>query len=152
MGEDPNGIPNNLVPFIAQVAVGQREKLLVYGNDYPTSDGTGVRDYIHVVDLAIGHLKAANYLLQNKKGIYTWNLGRGCGYTVLAVINAFEKASGQKIPYEFVARRAGDVAECWSDCNKANKELNWYAERDLQQMMRDVWRWQKNNPNGFVPG
>ena len=150
IGEAPDGIPNNLVPFIAQVAIGQREKLLIYGNDYPTSDGTGIRDYIHVVDVALGHLKAADYLLQNKKGIYTWNLGRGCGHTVLEVVGAFEQASGKKIPYEFGSRRAGDVAECWADCSKANRELNWYAQRDLAQMMMDVWRWQKNNPNEFA--
>ncbi len=150
IGEASDGIPNNLVPFIAQVAIGQREKLLIYGNDYRTSDGTGVRDYIHVVDLALGHLKAADYLLQNKKGIYTWNLGRGCGHTVLEVVDAFEQSSGKKIPYEFGPRRAGDVAEYWADCSKANSELNWYAQRDLSQMMVDVWRWQKNNPNGFA--
>ena len=149
LGEDPNGIPNNLVPYIAQVAIGKLEKLLVYGNDYLTIDGTGVRDYIHVVDLAKGHLQASGYLLTHDGGLNIWNLGTSKGYTVLEVIKAFEKVSEQKIPYEIVARRSGDTAECWADCTKANQELGWYAERNLQKMMIDVWQWQKNNPNGF---
>lgn len=148
IGEDPNGIPNNLVPYITQVAVGKLNKLAVFGGDYPTHDGTGVRDYIHVVDLAKGHL-AALYKINHSEGCHVWNLGTGQGYSVLDVINEFEKVSGVKVPYEVVARRSGDIAECWSNPQKANLELDWIAERNLTHMMQDTWRWQKNNPNGY---
>lgn len=143
IGENPKGIPNNLLPFIAQVAVGKREKLTVFGNDYPTPDGTGVRDYIHVVDLAKGHVAALNYL-PSHAGVHTWNLGTGQGYSVLAMIKAFEQASGVKIPYKIVERRAGDIATCYSDPSKAKQELNWQAEKGLAEMMQDAWRWQQN--------
>ncbi|GAB4270412.1 MAG: UDP-glucose 4-epimerase GalE [Candidatus Rifleibacteriota bacterium] len=148
IGEDPNGIPNNLMPFITQVAVGKREKLNVFGNDYPTHDGTGVRDYIHVVDLADGHLAALNKLRENP-GLKVWNLGTGKGYSVLDVIKAFEKAANRKIPFQIVGRRPGDIAECYADPGLANKELNWQAKRDLNQMCLDSWRWQSLNPNGY---
>ncbi len=148
IGEDPNGIPNNLLPYITQVAIGRLPKLQVFGNDYPTIDGTGIRDYIHVVDLAKGHLAALNKI-QNQTGVGIWNLGTGTGYSVLEIITAFEKASGIKIPYEFSARRPGDIAKCWSDPNKAFNELSWQAKFNLEQMMVDTWRWQKQNPNGF---
>lgn len=148
IGEDPNDIPNNLMPYITQVAVGKLEKLSVFGDDYPTHDGTGVRDYIHVVDLADGHLKALNKL-EEDPGIVTYNLGTGQGYSVLDVIKAFEKASGQDIPYEIADRRPGDVASCYADPAKAEKELGWKAERDLLDMCRDSWRWQRKNPKGF---
>ncbi|MFZ9035987.1 MAG: UDP-glucose 4-epimerase GalE [Francisellaceae bacterium] len=149
IGEDPDGIPNNLVPFISQVAIGKLKQLAVYGNDYPTVDGTGLRDYIHVVDLALGHLKACEYLNSHASGIYTWNLGTGHPYSVLQVIDAFEKASGVKIPYVISPRRDGDIAECWSCCEKAYKELGWKAKRDIEQMMIDSWHWQSKNPNGY---
>ena len=148
IGEDPNGIPNNLVPYIAQVAVGRLRELSVFGGDYPTPDGTGVRDYIHVVDLAIGHLKALEKLRQNP-GVVTYNLGTGRGYSVLEVVAAFERASGRKIPYRIVARRPGDVALTYADPSKANRELGWCAERGLDEMCADVWRWQSNNPDGY---
>lgn len=143
IGENPKGIPNNLLPYIAQVAVGKREKLTVFGNDYPTQDGTGVRDYIHVVDLAKGHLAALNYL-QSHAGVHTWNLGTGQGYSVLEMIKAFEQASGVTIPYSLAERRAGDIATCYSDPSKAKQELNWQAEKGLAEMMQDAWRWQQN--------
>lgn len=148
IGEDPNGIPNNLLPFISQVAVGRLNKLSVFGGDYPTPDGTGVRDYIHVVDLADGHLKALNYIQQHA-GLGVWNLGTGKGYSVLDMVRAFEQASGRAVPYEVAARRAGDIAECWADPTKARAELGWQAERGLHDMMQDTWRWQLQNPNGF---
>ena len=143
IGELPNGAPNNLVPYVSQVAGGGLTELSVYGDDYETPDGTGVRDYIHVVDLAIGHLKACEYM-QDKTGVHVWNLGTGNGYSVLEVISAFEKASGKKIPYKIKPRRAGDIAKCWADCSKASQELNWRAQRDLATMMKDSWRWQEN--------
>lgn len=149
IGEDPNGIPNNLFPFISQVAVGKREKLSVYGNDYPTKDGTGVRDYIHVVDLSIGHLRALE-AYTGKTGCRPVNLGAGKGYSVLEVIVAFEKASGKKIPYEIVARRPGDVATVYADPSKANAELNWHTTKSLDEMCADSWKWQSMNPQGFA--
>jgi UDP-glucose 4-epimerase len=141
IGEEPNGIPNNLMPFIAQVAEGRRERLSVYGNDYPTADGTGVRDYIHVVDLAIGHVKTLERL-RERPGICTYNLGTGLGNSVLEMIGAFEKASGVAIPYRVVARRPGDIAACYADPRHAQKELGWSAARTLEQMCADTWRWQ----------
>lgn len=148
IGEDPNGIPNNLMPYVTQVAVGKLPRLRVFGNDYPTRDGTGVRDYIHVVDLAKGHLAALNYLLTHE-GSWTVNLGTGRGYSVLEVIQAFERATGQRIPYDIVARRPGDVAQCYADPSKAEKLLGWRAERDLVAMCADAWKWQQTNPNGY---
>jgi UDP-glucose 4-epimerase len=148
IGEDPNGIPNNLVPYIAQVAVGKLPELQVFGNDYPTSDGTGVRDYLHVVDLAIGHLKALDKL-RSKPGLVTFNLGTGRGYSVLEVVEAFAKASGRRIPYSIVGRRPGDIASCYADPEKARMELGWSAEKDVDDMCADVWRWQANNPDGY---
>ena len=149
IGENPKGIPNNLLPYITQVAVGKLVCLGVFGNDYPTPDGTCVRDYIHVVDLADGHIKAMKKMLNDKPEVRIYNLGTGKGYSVLDVINAFEKANDLKINYVFKDRRAGDVPECYSDPSKANRELGWVAKRDLETMCRDSWRWQKNNPNGF---
>ena len=148
MGEDPNGIPNNLMPYITQVAIGKREYLNVWGDDYDTPDGTGVRDYIHVVDLALGHIKAVEKV-ENSEGLFIYNLGTGKGYSVLDVVNAFEKASGVKIPYKIGPRRDGDIATCYSDPGKAYKELGWKAERDIEEMCEDSWRWQKQNPNGY---
>lgn len=148
IGEDPNGIPNNLMPYIAQVAVGKLPELRVFGDDYPTRDGTGVRDYIHVVDLAKGHLKALDKLKEHP-GIVTYNLGTGCGYSVLEVIEAFKEASGKKIPYNIVDRRPGDVASCYADPSLAEKDLYWSAKRSLQLMCSDAWRWQSQNPNGY---
>lgn len=148
IGEDPNGIPNNLLPYIAQVAVGKLPELAVFGNDYPTPDGTGVRDYIHVVDLAEGHLRALE-ALHTCTGTHVWNLGTGHGYSVLAMIRAFEAASGQRVPYRVVPRRPGDIATCYADPSKAARELGWKARRGLPEMMRDAWRWQSTNPNGF---
>lgn len=148
IGEDPTGIPNNLLPFIAQVAVGRREKLKVFGADYPTPDGTGVRDYIHVVDLADGHLKALD-VISDGGGLRTWNLGTGNGYSVLEVREAFEKASGCEIPYEIVDRRPGDVAVSYADPSSALADLGWSATRDIDTMCRDHWRWQHENPNGY---
>ena len=148
IGEDPRGIPNNLMPYIAQVAVGRRDYLSVFGNDYPTPDGTGVRDYIHVVDLAQGHVKAVEKLLEGP-GVQVWNLGTGQGYSVLDMARAFEKASGRPVPYRFVPRRAGDIAQCYADPAKAERELGWKARRGLEEMCEDSWRWQSLNPNGF---
>jgi UDP-glucose 4-epimerase len=148
IGEDPNGIPNNLLPYIAQVAVGRLKQLSVFGGDYPTPDGTGVRDYIHVVDLATGHLKALEKLRQ-KPGVVAYNLGTGRGNSVLEVVAAFERASGREIPYRIVARRPGDVALTYADPSKAQRELGWRAELGLDEMCADVWRWQENNPNGY---
>ncbi len=143
IGEAPSGIPNNLLPYIAQVACGQREKLSVFGGDYPTPDGTGVRDYIHVVDLAEGHLAALDYLAANP-GLLTVNLGTGRGYSVLEIVRAFERASGHAVPYEIVARRAGDIAACYADPTLARERLGWSARRNLDAMCRDAWRWQCN--------
>lgn len=148
IGEDPNGIPNNLLPYISQVAVGKLQQLSVYGDDYPTVDGTGVRDYIHVVDLANGHLKALD-AIATSQGVHIWNLGTGQGYSVLQMVSAFEQAAGVAVPYAVVARRSGDIAECWADPAKAAQELGWKAEHSLDDMMRDTWRWQQSNPNGF---
>ena len=148
MGEDPNGIPNNLMPYITQVAIGKREKLNVWGNDYDTHDGTGVRDYIHVVDLALGHVKAVEKV-KKETGLFIYNLGTGKGYSVLDVVKAFEKASGVEIPYVIGPRREGDIATCYSDPSKAFKELGWKAERDIEEMCEDSWRWQSQNPNGY---
>jgi len=148
IGEDPSGIPNNLMPYIAQVAVGLRESLSVFGDDYATPDGTGVRDYIHVVDLARGHLKALDVLVSNQ-GVLTVNLGTGRGYSVLEVIAAFERASGRKVPYTLDDRRPGDVAQCYADPSQAKQILGWQAEYDLERMCQDAWRWQSLNPNGY---
>lgn len=148
IGENPNGIPNNLMPYITQVAEGKREYLTVFGNDYDTHDGTGVRDYIHVVDLAKGHLKALDKTL-NEKGVYIYNLGTGTGYSVLDVVKTFEKASGITVPYKISDRRPGDLATCYSDPSKAEKELNWKAEKGLYEMCADSYRWQHQNPNGY---
>lgn len=148
MGEDPNGIPNNLTPFIAQVAVGRRKKLAVFGGDYPTKDGTGVRDYIHVMDLADGHIAALNKVSQ-QAGLHIYNLGTGTGTSVLEVVAAFEKAVGKPIPYTISARRPGDIAEYWSTPAKAQRDLGWTAKYSIQDMADDVWRWQSMNPNGY---
>jgi UDP-glucose 4-epimerase len=149
IGEHPQGFPNNLMPFVAQVAVGQREKLLVFGNDYATPDGTGVRDYIHVMDLVEGHVVALDYLCR-QRGLHTINLGTGRGVSVLDMVAAFERASGQPVPYEIVARRPGDIAACWADPGLAQELLQWRASRSLQQMCEDAWRWQAGNPKGYV--
>lgn len=147
IGEDPNDIPNNLIPYISQVAVGKREYLRVFGNDYPTKDGTGVRDYIHVVDLAKGHVQALK-ALENPQ-ILTLNLIIGKGYSVLDIVHAFERASGRKIPYKIVERRLGDVAECYADPSYALEELGWKAQLGIDKMCEDAWRWQSQNPNGY---
>ncbi|MGN0572454.1 MAG: UDP-glucose 4-epimerase GalE, partial [Acutalibacteraceae bacterium] len=149
IGENPNGIPNNLMPYITQVAIGKRPYLSVYGNDYDTHDGTGVRDYIHVVDLALGHVKAVEKIVKDTPAVNVYNLGTGKGYSVLDVVNAFEQASGQHIEYKIVERRPGDIATCYSDASKAYNELGWKAERGLLEMCEDSWRWQSTNPNGF---
>jgi len=148
IGEDPNGIPNNLMPFIAQTAVGKREYLSVFGGDYDTPDGTGVRDYIHVVDLASGHVKALGQIRDLDK-VMTVNLGTGKGYSVLDMVKAFEKATGQKVPYKIVSRRAGDIATCYADPKYAKDVLGWEATRSIEQMCEDSWRWQSNNPEGY---
>ncbi|MEO6699737.1 MAG: UDP-glucose 4-epimerase GalE [Paraperlucidibaca sp.] len=148
IGEDPNGIPNNLLPYISQVAVGKLAKLSVFGDDYPTIDGTGVRDYIHVVDLAQGHVAALAFLA-HATGVQTWNLGTGQGYSVLEMIRAFEQASATQVPYAIVPRRVGDIATCYADPKKALAELGWQASRGLTEMMSDTWRWQSQNPDGF---
>ncbi|MGY5537944.1 UDP-glucose 4-epimerase GalE [Vibrio brasiliensis] len=148
LGEDPQGIPNNLMPFVSQVAVGRREFLSVFGNDYPTKDGTGVRDYIHVMDLSDGHVAALEKVGQ-KSGLHIYNLGTGNGYSVIEMVKAFELASGKNVPYQIVARRPGDIAECWADPSKAIKELGWQAKRTLEEMTSDTWRWQSNNPQGY---
>ena len=149
IGEDPNGIPNNLMPFVSQVAVGMREELLVYGNDYPTHDGTGVRDYIHVVDLAAGHV-AALEALDKQQTTLTVNLGTGRGYSVLDVVQAFEKASERPVPFRITQRRPGDIASCYADSALASELMGWQAVRDLDTMCRDAWRWQSMNPNGYL--
>lgn len=148
IGEDPKGIPNNLVPYIAQVAVGKLKCLGVFGDDYPTHDGTGVRDYIHVVDLAVGHVKALKKL-EDKAGVTVYNLGTGIGYSVLDVVKAYEKACGKTIAYEIKPRRAGDIATCYADASKAKNELGWAAERGIEEMCEDSWRWQSQNPDGY---
>ena len=148
IGENPNGIPNNLMPYITQVAVGKREKLTVFGNDYGTHDGTGVRDYIHVVDLAKGHVQALKKLEENA-GLKIYNLGTGTGYSVLDIVKNFEAATGVPVPYEIGPRRPGDIAECYANADKAFKELGWKAENGIRDMCEDSWRWQKNNPNGY---
>ena len=148
IGEDPQGIPNNLLPYITQVAIGKLPELDVFGNDYPTHDGTGVRDYIHVVDLAKGHVKAIEYAAQHK-GTEIFNLGTGTGYSVLDIVKAFEKANDITIPYTIKARRDGDVAECYADPVKAREQLGWEAEKNLEDMCKDSWRWQSNNPTGY---
>jgi UDP-glucose 4-epimerase len=148
IGEDPNGIPNNLMPYVAQVAVGRHPFVRVWGNDYPTPDGTGIRDYIHVMDLAAGHIKALEKLVA-KSGLLTYNLGTGRGYSVMEVITAFEKACGRTIPYQVMDRRPGDVPTSYADPTKANQELNWYARKTLDDMCADAWRWQSQNPNGY---
>ena len=147
IGEDPKGIPNNLMPYVAQVASGKLQKIGVFGNDYPTPDGTGVRDYIHVVDLARGHVAAIQKL--SEPGVHIYNLGTGKGYSVLDMVHAFEKACGKKLPYEIKSRRAGDVPACYATSEKAERELGWKAQYDLEDMCRDQWNWQKNNPNGY---
>ncbi|MDM5157333.1 UDP-glucose 4-epimerase GalE [Bacillus sp. DX1.1] len=148
IGEDPNGIPNNLMPYVAQVAVGQLAELSVFGNDYPTKDGTGVRDYIHVVDLADGHVKALEKVLRTA-GVDAYNLGTGIGYSVLEMVQAFEKVSGKAIPYKITERRPGDVAVCFADPSKAKQELGWEAKRGLEEMCTDSWKWQSSNKNGY---
>lgn len=148
IGENPNGLPNNLMPFITQVAVGKREKLSIFGSDYDTHDGTGVRDYIHVVDLAKGHIKALEKI-KNETTVEAYNLGTGIGYSVLDLVKAFEKVNGIKIPYVIVPRRAGDVSACFADAAKAYKNLNWVTEKTIEDMCRDSWNWQKNNPSGY---
>lgn len=154
IGEDPRGIPNNLMPYVAQVAVGRRPHLNVFGGDYPTPDGTGVRDYIHVVDLARGHVAALNALHRHAPdqagAVQTWNLGTGRGVSVLDMVRAFEAASGKPVPYQIVGRRAGDVAQCWADTQRAARELGWRAEYDLARMCADTWRWQQANPEGYA--
>lgn len=151
IGEDPQGIPNNLMPYIAQVAVGRRDHLTVFGGDYPTQDGTCLRDYIHVMDLANGHVKAVEYAA-NHKGVEVFNLGTGTPYSVLNIIHAFEKATGVKVKYEIGPRRAGDLPKFWADSTKAQKVLGWHAERTLEDMCRDTWNWQAKNPNGYKEG
>lgn len=148
IGEDPNGIPNNLLPYISQVAIGKLPQLSVFGSDYDTHDGTGVRDYIHVVDLAIGHLKALQ-VHENQAGLHIYNLGTGTGYSVLDMVRAFEQANNIQIPYKLVDRRPGDIAVCYSDPSLAKKKLGWTAKRGLEQMMKDTLNWQKNNPKGY---
>ncbi|HTN30979.1 MAG TPA: UDP-glucose 4-epimerase GalE [Pseudomonas sp.] len=148
IGEDPQGIPNNLLPYVSQVAVGKLKELAVFGDDYPTVDGTGVRDYIHVMDLADGHLKALDALAE-RSGVNVWNLGTGTGYSVLQMVRAFEQASGRAVAYRVAPRRAGDIAECWADPALAERELGWKAQRGLEEMMVDTWRWQSNNPQGY---
>ena len=148
MGEDPKGIPNNLLPYVAQVAVGKLEKVHVFGNDYPTPDGTGVRDYIHVVDLALGHLKAIEKKT-DVPGVHIYNLGTGNGYSVLQIIDAFSKACGKEIPYQIDPRRPGDIAQCYANPAKAKAELDWEATRGIEEMCEDSWRWQSTHPNGF---
>ncbi|TKD70905.1 UDP-glucose 4-epimerase GalE [Pseudalkalibacillus hwajinpoensis] len=151
IGEDPNGIPNNLMPFISQVAVGKLEQLSVFGDDYDTADGTGVRDYIHVEDLANGHLKALEHVL-GTTGVEAYNLGTGNGYSVLQMVKAFEEATGKEVKYSVAPRRPGDIAECYADPTKAREELGWVAEKGIEEMCRDTWRWQSENPDGYKSG
>lgn len=149
IGEDPAGIPNNLLPFVTQVAIGKLPELRIFGDDYPTVDGTGVRDYIHVVDLARGHVAALQALLSADKGVYTYNLGTGRGYSVRQVVEAFERASGRAVPCKVVPRRTGDIASCYANADLARGELGWQAEFGLERMMEDAWRWQSQNPEGY---
>lgn len=148
IGEDPSGVPNNIMPYITKVAIGELKELSVFGNDYDTKDGTGVRDYIHVVDLALGHIKALDKLVENS-GLVTYNLGTGNGYSVLDLVEAFAKASGREVPYKIVDRRPGDVAVCYADPKKANKELGWFATKNIDDMCKDSWNWQSKNPKGY---
>jgi UDP-glucose 4-epimerase len=148
IGEDPNGLPNNLMPYVSQVAVGRLPQLRVFGGDYATPDGTGVRDYIHVVDLAVGHVAAVRRLAE-RPGVLTVNLGTGQGYSVIDVVKAFEKASGRPVPYEIAPRRPGDVAQCYAEPTLAEKELGWRATRGIDEMCADAWRWQSSNPQGY---
>lgn len=148
IGEDPNGIPNNLMPYVTQVAIGKLDELSIFGNDYPTADGTGVRDYIHVVDLAEGHLRALEKILSTN-GVEAYNLGTGTGYSVLEMVKAFEQVSGRQVPYKFVDRRPGDIATCYADPSKAKRDLGWTAQKGLVEMCADSWRWQSNNVNGY---
>lgn len=148
IGEHPNGIPNNLMPYISQTAIGKRDCLNIFGNDYPTSDGTGVRDYIHVTDLAKGHVSAIEYI-KSHRGEAVFNLGTGCGYSVLDMVKAFERANDVSVPYRFTDRRPGDLAVCYADPSKSKEELGWYAEKDLDSMCRDTWNWQRQNPSGY---
>jgi len=152
IGEDPKGIPNNLLPYVAQVAVGKRDKLSIFGDDYPTTDGSCERDYLHVMDLAQGHVAALDWLISNEKfsGVEAFNLGTGNAVSVFAIVKAFEQAINKTIPFEVSPRRTGDLAAFWANARKANKELNWQASRSLEQMMKDTWRWQSNNPNGYL--
>lgn len=147
IGEDPSGIPNNLTPYIAKVAIGELKEVGVFGDDYDTHDGTGVRDYIHVVDLARGHVAAIDKI--EKTGVYTYNLGTGIGYSVLDVIHAFEKACGKKLPYSIKPRRAGDIAACYADAGKAKRELGWQATLGIDEMCASLWKWQSQNPKGY---
>lgn len=149
IGEAPNGIPNNLMPYITQVAIGKLKELPIFGNNYPTKDGTGVRDYIHVVDLANGHLKALEKVMRST-GVEAYNLGTGIGYSVLDIVKAFEKAANLKIPYKITERRKGDIAICYADPSKAKRVLGWEAEKEIEEMCRDSWRWQSRNPNGYM--
>ena len=152
IGEDPNGIHNNLMPYVSQVAIGKLKMLSVFGNDYPTKDGTGVRDYIHVVDLAQGHIKALRYLIDSageQPRCEAFNLGTGTGYSVLDIVETFQRVTGQNVPYQIVARRPGDIATCYADPSLSQHVLDWTARKNLQDMITDAWRWQKNNPNGF---
>lgn len=149
IGENPKGIPNNLMPYITQVAIGKLPFLNVFGNDYDTPDGTGVRDYIHVTDLAVGHVKAIEKMNREQGGIFTYNLGTGTGYSVLDIVRAFGEAAGMDIPYQIKPRRPGDVPACYADPSKAQAELGWTARRGLKEMCEDSWRWQKNNPDGY---
>ena len=149
LGEHPNGIPNNLFPYLTKVALGTLPYLAVFGNDYPTPDGSGVRDYIHVMDLAEAHVKALNHVFDTEN-VNVYNLGTGIGYSVLEIISAFEKVTGISIPYKIIARRPGDIASCWSDCTKANEKLKWRATRDISVMIQDAWNWQIKNPNGYI--
>jgi UDP-glucose 4-epimerase len=148
MGEDPNGIPNNLIPYICRVAVGTLTELKVFGNDYPTIDGTGVRDYIHVLDLADGHLSALD-AIRKSSGVHVWTLGTGHGHSVLEVLKTFEEMSGRPIPYQIAPRRNGDIATCFADVSKAERELGWKAKHSLNEMLRDAWKWQSTNPLGY---
>lgn len=150
IGEDPNGIPNNLMPYVAQVAVGRREFLTVFGNDYDTPDGTGVRDYLHVMDLAEGHLSAISYMEKKKSGLFIFNLGTGKGYSVLDMVKAMGKACGHDIAYKIGDRRPGDIAVCYADATLAKEKMGWEGNRDLDEMCRDLWSWQQKNPNGFA--
>lgn len=150
IGEDPHGIPNNLMPYVAQVAIGRREFLTVFGNDYPTPDGTGVRDYLHVMDLAEGHLSALRYMDAKPSGLATYNLGTGIGYSVLDMVRAMAKACGHDVPHRVGPRRPGDIAVCYADPRKAREEMGWQATRSLDEMCRDLWTWQSQNPNGYA--